>query len=325
MGLEEQIQRYCFHLIKKKLFIFLIFLLFFSFSFSFLLLFKVSINKEKIIEIEKGASINKISSLILYDKSLFDKKLFKIYLQIYDLFIDNINYGEFKLNKNSNLIGIAEIISKPSNVFYKFTVIDGWQGYQLENYMKSNFDTPIKIDYQDILADTYKYKSTDTLDKIVRLMYNNKNQLFNNYDDNILLNKYSVNEIMTIASLVEREGINDNDKRLISSVIFNRLNINMKLQIDASTIFSITRGKLKFTRKLEHKDLKINDIYNTYFIYGLPPNPICYVGRKTIEIVFENYKSEFFYYFFNNELNKHVFSKNYKEHINKLNKYRLKN
>ena len=175
--MEEQIQRYCFRLIKKKLFIFFIFVLFLLF-FSFSFLFKSSINKEKIIEIEKGASINEISSLILYDKSFFDKKLFKIYLQIYDLFIDNINYGEFKLNKNSNLMDIVEIISKPSNVFYKFTVIDGWQDYQLENYMKSNFGTLIKIDYQDILADTYKYKSTDTLDKIIRLMHENKNQLY---------------------------------------------------------------------------------------------------------------------------------------------------
>ena len=265
--MEEQIQHYCFHLIKKKLFIFFIFLLFLLFIlFSFL--FKASINIEKIIEIEKGTSLNKISSLILYDKSFFDKKLFKIYLQIYDLFIDNINYGEFKLNKNSSLIDIVEIISKPSNVFYKFTVIDGWQDYQLNNYIMSNFGTSRKIDYQDILADTYKYQSTDTLDTIIRLMHKNKNQLFNNYDNNKLLNEYSINDIMTIASLVEREGINDNDKRLISSVIFNRLNKNMKLQIDASTIFSITRGKFKFARKLKHNDLRINDIYNTYFING---------------------------------------------------------
>ena len=323
--MEEQIQRYCFLLIKKKLFIFFIIFLFFSFSFSFSFLFKSSINKEKIIEIEKGTSINEISSLVLYDKSFFDKKIFSIYLQIYDLFIDNINYGEFKLNKNSSLIDIVDIISKPSNVFYKFTVIEGWQSYQLENYMRLNFGSSIKIDYQDILADTYKYKSTDTLDTIIRLMHKNKNQLFNNYDSNKLINEYSINDIMTIASLVEREGINDNDKRLISSVIFNRLNKNMKLQIDASTIFSVTRGKFKFARKLKHNDLRINDIYNTYFIYGLPPNPICYVGRKTIEIVLENYKSEFLYYFFNNELNKHVFTKSYREHINKLNKYRQKN
>ena len=320
--MEEQIQRYCFHLIKNKLLIFFIFLLFLLLLSFF---FKASITKERIIEIEKGTSINKISSLILYDKSFFDKKLFKIYLQIYDLFIDNINYGEFKLNKNSSLIDIVEIISKPSNVFYKFTVIDGWEVYQLENYMKSNFGTLIKIDYQDILADTYKYKSTDTLDKIIRLIHLNKNQLFNNYDGNILLNEYSINEIMTIASLIEREGINVNDKRLISSVIFNRLNKNMKLQIDASTIFAITKGRFKFTKKLTYNDLKINDKYNTYYIYGLPSNPICYVGRKTIEIVLENYKSEFLFYFFNNELNKHVFSKSYQEHIDKLNKYRKKN
>ncbi len=319
--MEEQIQRYCFRLIKKKLFIFIVFLLFLLFIF----LFKGSINKEKIIEIKKGASINEISLLILKDKTFFEKKIFKIYLQIYNLYIDNINYGEFKFNKNSSLIDIVEIISKPSNVFYKFTLIEGWQIYQLENYLNFIFDTSINIDYQDILADTYKYKSTDTLDKIIKLMHKNKNQLFNNYYGNILLNKYSVNKIMTIASLVEREGINDKDKRMISSVIFNRLNKNMKLQIDASTIFAITKGKFKFTRKLQLNDLKIKDDYNTYFIYGLPPNPICYVGRKTIEIVLENYKSEFLYYFFNHELNKHVFSKTYHEHKYKLNKYRLRN
>ena len=323
--MEEQIQRYCFHLIKKKLFIFFIILLFCSFAYSFSFLYKISTIEDKIIEIERGTGINEISSLILYDKSFFHKILFRIYIQTYDLFIDNINYGEFKINKNSSLINIVEIISKPSNVFYKFTVIDGWQGYQLENYIKSNFNTQKIIDYQDILADTYKYNSTDTIDEIITLMYENKNQLFNVYYDNILFKEYSINEIMTIASLVEREGINDDDKRLISSVIFNRLNRNMKLQIDASTIFAITKGKFKFARELVHKDLKINDIYNTYFIYGLPPKPICYVGRKTIEIVLENYKSDFLYYFFNNELNQHIFSKNYQAHVNKLNKYRLQN
>jgi len=95
--------------------------------------------------------------------------LFKI-----DLFINNINYGEFKFNKNSSLIDVVKIISKPSNVFYKFTVIDGWQSYQLENYIKLNFKIHNKINYQDILADTYKYQSTDTIDKIISLMNENK-------------------------------------------------------------------------------------------------------------------------------------------------------
>ena len=137
--MEEQIQRYCFHLIKKNTIYFYYFFFIFIIFFHFHFLYKISITEEKIIQIEKGSSINEVSSLILYNKSFFDKNLFKLYLQIYDLFINNINYGEFKFNKNTSLIDIVKIISKPSNVFYKFTVIDGWQEYQLEQLYKIKF------------------------------------------------------------------------------------------------------------------------------------------------------------------------------------------
>ena len=131
-------------------------------------------------------------------------------------------------------------------------------------------------------------------------------------------------EVMIIASLLEKEGIDEHDKRIISSVIFNRLNKNMRLQIDASTIFSITRGKYKFDRKLTLKDLKINDNYNTYFVKGLPPKPICFVGKKTIEIVLENYTSDYLFYFYDENFNQHIYSKTYKEHLEKLDEYRIK-
>ena len=96
----------------------------------------------------------------------------------------------------------------------------------------------------------------------------------------------------------------------------------MKLQIDASTIFSITQGKYKFERKLSLNDLNIVDQYNTYYIYGLPPTPICFVSRKTIEIVLENYNSDYLFYFYNDKLKKHIFSRTFSQHKEKLNKYR---
>ena len=67
---------------------------------------------------------------------------------------------------------------------------------------------------------------------------------------------------------------------------------------------------------------KIKDKYNTYYIKGLPPSPICYVGSKTIEIVLENYKTKYLFYFFNNKLGEHIFSENFNDHKNKLSKYR---
>ena len=96
----------------------------------------------------------------------------------------------------------------------------------------------------------------------------------------------------------------------------------MKLQIDATVIFSLTNGNYELDRKLLISDLKINHPYNTYLYYGLPPKPISYVGKKTLDILFENYKSDFLFYFFDNSLNRHIFSKNFEEHKNKLNDYR---
>ena len=129
---------------------------------------------------------------------------------------------------------------------------------------------------------------------------------------------------MTIGSLLEKEGLGYKDKQQISSVIFNRLNANMKLQIDATVIYSITQGNYNFNRKLLISDLNIDHPYNTYKYYGLPPKPISYVGKKTLEIIFENNKTDFLFYFFDNYLNRHIFSKTYKDHKKKLNEYRNK-
>ena len=121
---------------------------------------------------------------------------------------------------------------------------------------------------------------------------------------------------------MEKEGLDKQDMKKIYSVIQNRLNKKMKLQIDATVLYSITNGEYNLNRKLLISDLKVKNPYNTYLYKGLPPEPISYVGKKTLDIVFENYKSDFLFYFYNKSLKRHVFSTNYKEHITKLNEYR---
>ena len=129
---------------------------------------------------------------------------------------------------------------------------------------------------------------------------------------------------MIIGSIIEKEGLGLEDKKNISSVIFNRLNKKMKLQIDATVIYALTEGEYSLNRKLLLKDLKTEHPYNTYLFKGLPPKPISYVGKKTIDLIFENYKTDFLFYFFNNSLNRHIFSKTFAEHKKKLNEYRYK-
>ena len=64
------------------------------------------------------------------------------------------------------------------------------------------------------------------------------------------------------------------------------------------------------------------NIINKYFIKGLPPKPICYVSGKTIEIVLENYKSNYLFYFYDENKQKHIFSKTYNKHKQLLKEYR---
>ena len=152
-----------------------------------------------------------------------------------------------------------------------------------------------------------------------------KNKILKKNKDSILLKKYSFKEIMIIASLIEKEALDEADKYYVSSVIMNRLNKKMKLQIDATVIFAITQGKFKLERELTYKDLKINHPFNTYKIPALPPDLISTVSKKTIEIVLENYKTDYLYYFYNKIRKKHIYSLNFKDHKLKLNEYRKKN
>ena len=321
--MEEQILQYYLNHLNRFFFIFFIILLIFSFYFYYLFNYKNILISDKLIYIEKGENIKSISYKVLNENTTFDKELYVIFLKIWNRF-DNINFGEFSISKDKNLYQITKILSKPSNVYQKLTIVDGWQIYQLNKTISDLFNKELNLQYDEILADTYKFQKHNSLKDLILIMKKHKNNFFSKHSQNSLLSQYNINQIITIASLVEKEAIDNEDKKLVSSVILNRLNKKMKLQIDASTIFSITKGKYKFDRKLTLNDLKIEDSYNTYFIKNLPPQPICFVSTKTIEIVLENYKSDYFYYFYDENKLKHIYSKSYEEHRNKLLEYRQK-
>ena len=192
----------------------------------------------------------------------------------------------------------------------------------MQNELSKYFSNVEEIPYNDILADTYFFEKNENFNFFLNKLKKFKLNYFEKFNENILNENFSNEEIMIMGSLIEKEGLDYNDKRHIYSVIFNRLKINMKLQIDASVLFAITDGEYNLNRNLRLKDLKFNHPSNTYINYGLPPKPISYVGTKTIDLIYENYKSDFLFYFFDNSLKKHIFSKTYENHKKKLNEFR---
>ena len=315
MDLEEQTLRY--YLSLFSIFSFLIY-------FIYLITFKSLNIDEQIIDIKKGESIYKISNKITDKENFIDKKMYKLLLVLSNNYYSPINYGRFTINKDPNFLEIIKIISTKSNLDYKITIVEGWEKYQLNKYLSTFYSNYKTIPYSNLIANTYLINSSNSFEDFSQFLLKNKKIFFDRYKNNELIKKYGVKGVLIISSLVEKEAKDNKDKKFIASVIINRLNVNMKLQIDATVISSITNGEYKFDRYLTYDDLKIKHPFNTYVIKGIPPEMISYVGLETIKIVMENSKSDFLFYFYNILEQKHIFSKNYKEHKNKLNEYRKK-
>ena len=319
--MEEQILRYY---LKTFSFIFIIFTVLFFLYILYLFNKNIEIKKNP-ISINKGDSIEKVLKNNIIDITILEITLVKIYLKINGLINKKFfHYGDFDIQSSSSLRNFLTIISKPSNVLLKITIVEGWSKNQLDSELSKYFTDFHSIPYQDIIADTYYLNKNSDFDSFLNRLNNFKTNFFKKYRNNKLNDKFNVNELMIIGSLLEKEGLDEEDRKKISSVIFNRLNRKMKLQIDATVLFAITNGKYDLNRKLLRSDLKVNHPFNTYIYRGLPPEPISYVGKKSLEILFENNKNDFLFYFFNYSLNKHIFSKSFKEHKERLYEYRKK-
>ena len=274
--------------------------------------------------VEKGEVIDELLIKNIQNINYFEIFFIKKNYQLINfLFNEFIHYGDFYVDKKKiTLINFLKLIIQPSNILNKITIIEGWSQIDLNNELSKYFENIYSIPYQDIVADTYYFEKNNDFKLFVKKLNLAKEKFFKKYVNSEVYKLYNNKEIMTIGSLIEKEGLDNNDKKQISSVIFNRLNNKMKLQIDATVLYAITNGNYNLNRKLLISDLTFNHPYNTYKIKDLPPGPISYVGKNTLEIIFENHKSDLLFYFFNKSLNRHIFSKNYEEHKKKLNEYR---
>ena len=131
----------------------------------------------------------------------------------------------------------------------------------------------------------------------------------------------SAYELLILASIVEKEAGNEEDKRKVASVFINRLKKKMRLQSDPTVVFSLTGGKNTLNRDLTKADLKIKSPFNTYKIDGLPPSPICNPSKSSIYAVSNPIETDFLYFVADGK-GGHNFSNNLKLHNSFVKEYR---
>ncbi|MGF7045956.1 UPF0755 protein [Paenibacillus sp. DS2015] len=126
-----------------------------------------------------------------------------------------------------------------------------------------------------------------------------------------------LHELLTVASLVEREVVVEQERSLVAGVIYNRLEIGQKLEIDATVQYSLDEPK----ERLLFKDLKVDSPYNTYRIEGLPPGPISNPSLASIEAALSPESTPYLFYVTKKDGSQgHLFAKTYKEHLQNIEK-----
>jgi len=168
-----------------------------------------------------------------------------------------------------------------------------------------------------LFPDTYTIDDQTRAQDIINMMLQRFSAIWNHEYASIADTKQSpVRNTIIIASLVEREARVPEERQRISGVIYNRLQIGMPLQIDATIIYSLGEHRDTVT----YQDLEINSPYNTYKNVGLPPGPIASPGRAAIEAALNPEKNTYLYYVVKGG-GTHYFSSTYAEHLEATKKY----
>jgi UPF0755 protein len=118
-------------------------------------------------------------------------------------------------------------------------------------------------------------------------------------------------QVVTVASLIEKEAATPKERPLIASVIYNRMHEDMPLQIDATIQYALNKPKTN----LSLTDLKVDSPYNTYKNKGLPPGPICSPGRESLQAALNPANTKYLYYVLQANGEKHFFTKSYDDFL----------
>ncbi|HOZ80814.1 MAG TPA: endolytic transglycosylase MltG [Candidatus Woesebacteria bacterium] len=206
--------------------------------------------------------------------------------------------GSFKIDSSNNLEQIITTLSKSGSQDYWLKIIDG---QRLEEI------TP-KFDQSNegyLFPDSYLIPSNYSPDQIFEVITQNFQKKFAQASQNATNTKLTDAEIITLASLIEREGRTLETKQKIAGVLMNRLDIGMALQIDATVQYARDSMKSKqikdYWAPVSKSDLKIVSPYNTYLNPGLPPSPICSPGYNSIYAAFHPIASDYLYYITDND------------------------
>lgn len=319
--------------------VFILILLVFSVTFARMIKSPASKTKtEKQFEVAKGEGVRDIAQSLYREKLLNHPTIFLIYLKKNGLNA-SLKAGKYTLDTGMNIIDIANVLTEGKIKSSKVTILEGWRleetGAYLEKqgvgkkseYMensKKQYDFSFLKDKPSgqglegyLFPDTYFLSpETDQADLVLKMLENFDKKFTQDLKAEAVKQGFSIHEVITLASIVEKEVGKKEDKELVSGVLKNRLKLGMPLQSDVTNHYIVGDWK----KELTADDLALPSPYNTRVNKGLPPGPICSPGLDSIRAALFHKESDYLYYLSAKDGTTY-FSYNQEEHDEKKAKY----
>ncbi len=282
----------------------------------------------QIFIVAKGEGVREIANSLKTKGLIKDPIVF--FLQTKRLGLDkNLEAGDFRLSPSMDLNTIVQNLTHGTLDIWT-TIPEGVRGEEIANILQKDIPS-YKPGWRETLAtregylfpDTYLIPRDADINLVMSLLNNNFSKKYN--EINAEKTRLSQQEIVTIASLVEREAKFAQDRPLVASVILNRLGIGMKLDIDATVQYALgwqEDEKTWWKKNLTKDDLNINSPYNSYKNPRLPPSPISNPGLSSIIAVVNPSKTDYLYYVSDKSGHLH-FAKTIEGHNANIQKYGL--
>lgn len=300
------------------------------------------------ITIPQGASTKTIAK-ILKDNGLINSTL---YFRMTAKMAGNdgkFQFGEYTLNTGMDEEAImnALLTNGQKKETVKFTIPEGYTIQQMadkleaegivsaDDFMDAIQNSSFNYKFLEGIPDrntklqgylfpnTYEVYKDATAEDIITMMLDEFDRVFKDeYYTRAQELGYTVDEIVTMASIIEREVRVDNERKKVAGVIYNRLDIGMKLEMCSTVIYALDKPRDFNKNKLLYADLETDSPYNTYMYPGLPIGPISNPGEASI--IAALYPEEHDYLFFvlvNEETGEHEFNKTLNEHNAAKNQY----
>lgn len=286
-------------------------------------------NTPTIFVVQKGVGVREIASNLKKEGLIKDPIVF--FLVVKKLGLDNkIQAGDFRLTPAMKTVEIAENLTHGTLDVW-ITIPEGLRADEIADILKKEFPT-----YEEswrnqlvknegyLFPDTYLIPRDATVDLAISLMRSNFEKKYASIQTG---NKsgLSQEDVVIVASMVEREAKLDADRPLVANVILNRLDIGMKLDIDATIQYALGYQPTQrswWKRNLTLDDLALNSPYNTYKQNGLPPTPIANPGERVLRAVLNPASTNYLYYI-SDKTGKNRYAETLEQHNENIKKYGL--